>query len=111
MSVRTFVILGLVVVAAFTAWRVLLPTANETAEDAAGGVAALLDTTAQAQFTGAQATLEVQRRTTGSYAGAAIQAPLRLVRADATAYCLELVRGGQVASVSGPGGSPRAGRC
>ena len=43
------------------AWRVLLPTANETAEDAAGGVAALLDTTAQAQFTGAQATLEIQR--------------------------------------------------
>jgi hypothetical protein len=64
-----------------------------------------------AQFAGAQATLETQRRMTGSYAGALVAPPVRLVRADAASYCLELERGGAVAFHSGPGGSPQAGRC
>ena len=108
MSVRAFVILGLVV-AAFTAWRVLLPTANETAEDAAGGVEALLDTTVQAQFTGAQATLEDPASHHRVYAGAGIQPPLRLVRADANAYCW--ARSPGAASVSRSGRISSRRRC
>ena len=111
MSARALFAIGFTLATLVFGWRMLLPASDDASRDVAAGVTALLDTVTRAQFTGAQATLETQRRMTGSYAGAAVAPPLRLVRADATSYCLELVRGDAVASLVGPGGTPRAGAC
>lgn len=111
MSARAFFAVGLALAALVGGWRVFLPASDDASERVVENIGTLLDTVTQAQFTGAQATLETQRRLTGSYAGAAVAPPVRLVRADAATYCLELERGGTVAFLAGPGGSPQAGRC
>jgi hypothetical protein len=111
MSARAFFALGVALAALVVGWRVFLPASNEASDAVVQDVATLLDAVTQAQFTGAQATLETQRRMTGSYAGAPLAPPVRLVRADAASYCLELARGDAVAYLAGPGGSPQAGRC
>jgi hypothetical protein len=111
MSARAFFFLGLTLASLVLGWRVLLPASNDASEEVVGEVTTLLDTVTRAQFTGAQATLETQRRLTGSYAGAVVAPPVRLVRADATSYCLELTRGGAIAALAGPGGVPQPGTC
>jgi hypothetical protein len=111
MSARVFFSLGVTIAALVFGWRMFLPASNDASDAVAENLGALVDTVTQAQFTGAQATLETQRRLTGSYAGAAVVPPVRLVRADAASYCLELERGAAVAFLAGPGGSPQAGRC
>jgi hypothetical protein len=111
MSARALFAVGFAVAALIAGWRVLLPASNDASDAVVQDVSTLLDTVTQAQFTGAQATLETQRRMTGSYAGAVVAPPVRLVRADAASYCLELARSGAVAFLAGPGGSPQAGRC
>ena len=111
MSARAFFAIGFVFASLVFGWRMLLPASDDASQDVAAGVTALLDTVTRAQFTGAQATLETQRRMTGSYEGAAVAPPLRLVRADATSYCVELARGDAVASLAGPGSAPQAGAC
>ena len=111
MSTRAFFALGLVLASLILGWRMLLPGSNHAADDVAAGVTALLDTVTRAQFTGAQATLETQRRITGSYAGAVVAPPLRLARADAASYCVELRRGEALVALVGPGGSPQPGAC
>ena len=111
MSARAFFALGLVLASLVVGWRTLLPASNDASDDVAAGVTALLDTVTRAQITGAQATLEMQRRMTGSYAGAAVAPPLRLVRADEVAYCVELSRGDVVVALVGPGGAPQPGAC
>jgi hypothetical protein len=111
MSTRAFFALGLVLASLVVGWRVLLPASDDASDDVAAGVTALLDTVTRAQFTGAQATLETQRRMTGSYAGAAVAPPLRLVRAEATSYCVQLERGDAVVALAGPGDVPQPGAC
>jgi hypothetical protein len=106
MSVRTLA-LGLALVAlALGAWKVFAPRAEATSR-----VSAMLATTSQAAFTGASASLEIQRRTTGSYAGAHLAANMSLARADATGYCVQTTVGSSVQHLAGPGGAPAAGPC
>ena len=52
-----------------------------------------------------------QRSATGSYAGAVVQPPLTLVRADATSYCLQLQKGAVLQHLVGPGGTTAPGPC
>ena len=111
MSARAFVTVALVLAAVVVGWRVFLPASDKASEQVVQNVTAALDTVARAQFTGAQATLETQHRMTGAYTGAVVAAPIRLARVDATSYCLELVRGAQVAHLAGPGGAPAPGPC
>jgi hypothetical protein len=111
MSVRTLA-LGLAFVAlAVGAWKVFAPRAEATSREAADDVSAMLATTSQAAFTGASASLEIQRRATGSYAGAHVAANMSLVRADAAGYCVQTTVGSAVQHLAGPGGTPAAGPC
>ena len=111
MSVRTLA-LGLALVAlSLGAWKVFAPRAQATSQEAANDVSAMLATTSQAAFTGASASLEIQRRATGSYTGAHVAANMSLVRADAAGYCVQTTVGSSVQHLAGPGGTPAAGPC
>jgi hypothetical protein len=111
-TVRTTLVLVVIVALGFGAWRMLLAPQTQKAADGAGASAdALVDTVSRAYFTGAEASLEVQRSTTGSYAGARLEPPMTLVRADATSYCIQLDRPPAQAHENGPGGVPAAGPC
>ena len=112
MSSRFYLSIGLTIAAvADGGWRVLLPAGGDSQKQIEQGVSAVLGTISSAELTGAEATLDVQRSSTGSYAGAPLTAPVTLVRADATSYCIQVVRGSAAAHVAGPGGSPAAGPC
>jgi hypothetical protein len=111
MSVRTLAI-GLVLLAlAVAGWKQLAPRAEATRDEAAQGVSDVLSTTAGAKFTGAAASLEIQRRATGSFAGARLASGMTLARADATSYCVQTQVGAEVQHMAGPGGAPAAGPC
>lgn len=64
-------------------------------------------------FTGAATELEAFRAENGTYAGAALPPAfgVTLVRADASAYCLQAGVDGSTQHFTGPGGSPAAGPC
>jgi hypothetical protein len=112
MSARLGLTIGLTIAAvAVGGWRMLLPGADKASSDVAAGVTALLSTTTRAAFTGAQASLDAQRNATGSYAGAVVQPPLTLVRADETSYCLQLEQGPVLQHLAGPGGVAAPGAC
>jgi hypothetical protein len=109
---RLYLTLGLTIAAvAFGGWRMLIPGADTTSSDVAGSVSSLVSTTLSAAFTGAEASLDAQRNATGSYAGASVQPPITLVRADASSYCLQLDNGAIEQHVAGPGGSAQPGPC
>jgi len=112
MTVRTTLVLVVVAALAFGAWRMLLaPQAEKAANGAGDSAEALVDTVSRAYFTGAEASMEVQRSTTGSYAGARLEPPMTLVRADATSYCIQLDSASTQAHENGHGGAPAAGPC
>jgi len=112
MSSRMYLTIGLTIAAvAFGGWRMLLPGADSASSDVTDGVSSLISTTLRASFTAGQASLDAQRIATGTYAGAAVQPPLTLVRADASSYCLELSRGAILQHLVGPGGTPLPGAC
>ena len=112
MSRRFYLTIGLTVAAvAVGGWRFALPVSSSSQQQIEQGVSSLLNTVTSAEFTGAEATLDAERSSTGSYAGAPVTAPVVLVRADATSYCIEIVQGSAAAHVNGPGGSPASGTC
>jgi hypothetical protein len=109
---RLYLTLGLTIAAvAFGGWRMLLPGTGTGSSDVSAGVSAVISTTLNAAFTGAEASLDAQRNATGSYAGASVQPPVTLVRADTSSYCLELDKGAIVQHVAGPGGTAQPGHC
>jgi len=109
---RTYFTTGVVIAALlFGGWKLLVPTADSTSDGAAAGVSQMLATTTRAAFTGAAASLDVQRSTAGTYAGAQLQPGMTLVRADATGYCVQTTAGTDVQHLVGPGGTPAAGPC
>jgi hypothetical protein len=111
-SARLGLSLGLTIaLVAVGGWRMLLPGAESASTDASSSVSALLSTTLRAAFTGAQASLDAQRNATGSYAGALVQPPVTLVRADGSTYCLQLAQGAVLQHLAGPGGTPASGPC
>jgi hypothetical protein len=110
-SVR-YLTIGLVVASvAVGGWKTLSPTANDSSKEMVGAVSSVVDTMTNAQFTGARATLDAQHTATGSYEGAPLSAPITLVRADATSYCIEYAQGSVLQHLAGPGGTPQPGRC
>ena len=112
MSARFGLSLGLMIAAvAVGGWRMLLPGADSASSDVSAGVTSLVSTTMRAAFTGAQASLDAQRNATGSYAGASVQRPVTLIRADASSYCLQLGQGAVLQHLVGPGGTPLPGAC
>ena len=112
MSNRFYLTIGLTIAAvAVGGWRFLLPVSSSSQKQIEQGVTSLLNTVTSAEFTGAEATLDAQRSSTGSYAGAPVTAPVVLVRADAVSYCIEIVQGSVAAHVAGPNGSPATGAC
>jgi hypothetical protein len=112
MSARMGITIGLVLAAlAFGGWRMVLPGADSASNDIDESVSTMLSTVVKAQFTGAQASLDAQRMATGSYAGAVVQAPIELVRADESSYCVQLEQGVELQHLAGPGGTPQPGRC
>ena len=112
MTSRFYLTIGLTIAAvAVGGWKFVLPVSTDSQKQIVQGVTDVLDTITSAQFTGAQATLEVQRSTTGSYLGAQVAAPVVLVRGDATLYCIQVVNGAVAHHLAGPGGSPVAGAC
>ncbi len=113
MSSRLYLTIGITIAAvAFGGWRMLLPgTGGGDSNAISDGVSSLVSTTLNAQFMGAEASLDAEKTATGSYAGTPIQAPLTLVRADASSYCIELSQGPVLQHVNGPGGTPQPGAC
>lgn len=104
--------IGLTIAAvAFGGWRMLLPGTDGGTGDVSNSVSSLVSTTLRASFTGAQASLDAQRIATGSYAGTAVQAPVTLVRADESSYCLQLEQGPVLEHLVGPDGAPQPGPC
>jgi hypothetical protein len=55
--------------------------------------------------------LQLQKQTTGSYAGAAMPDGTVLVRADAGSYCVQVGPPGTVSHLAGPNGAATAGPC
>ena len=112
MSARFGLTIGLTIAAvAFGGWRMLIPGSDGASSGVSNEVSSLISTTLQASFTGGQASLDAQRNATGSYAGAVVQPPLTLVRADATSYCLKLQKGAVLQHLVGPGGTAAPGPC
>ena len=112
MSARFALTIGLTIAAvAFGGWRMLVPGSEVASSGVSDDVSALISTTLKASFTGAQASLDAQRIATGSYAGAVVQPPITLVRADATTYCIQLHQGAVLQHLVGPGGTPAPGAC
>jgi hypothetical protein len=64
-------------------------------------------------FSQASVALEAWRAANGTYVGATVPASdgARLVRADATSYCLETGVAPSISHEVGPGGSPTPGPC
>jgi|1185.fasta_scaffold1591301_1 hypothetical protein len=61
---------------------------------------------------GAKSMLDLQKTSTGSYAGADVaSAGVTLVRADETSYCIQAVAGNATEHLAGPGGAPAPGPC
>jgi hypothetical protein len=112
MSARLGLSIGLMIAAvAVGGWRLLLPGPGSASSDVSDGVSAMISTTMKAYFTGAEASLDEQRSTTGSYVGAVVQPPITLVRADVSSYCLQLDQGAVLQHLAGPGGTPLPGAC
>ena len=112
MSARFGLTIGLTIAAvAVGGWRMLLPGVDGSSAGISDSVAGLVRTTTQAAFTGAESSLDAQVTASGSYAGAGVQPPLRLVRADAISYCVELAQGVVLQHLAGPGGTPQPGAC
>ena len=112
MSARFGLTIGLTIAAvAFGGWRMLLPGSEGASSGVSDEVSSLISTTLQASFTGAEASLDAQRIATGSYAGAVVQPPITLVRADTTSYCIQLQQGAVLQHLVGPGGTPLPGAC
>ncbi len=112
MSTRLGLTVGLTIAAiAVGGWRILLPGADSASSDVSKSVSALLSTTTRATFVGAQASLDAQHTATGSYAGATVQPPITLVRADTSSYCVQFEQGPVLQHLAGPGGTPTPGAC
>jgi hypothetical protein len=110
--VTRYLTIGLVLAAvAVGGWRTLLPATNDSSNEVVGAVSSMVNSMTNAQFTGARATLDAQHTATGSYEGAPVSSPIRLVRADVTSYCIEYAQGSVLQHLVGPGGSPQPGRC
>lgn len=105
------VALAALAAAAFLAWKVAVPAEQEAAQATGNAAVGLLDTRTDARLGVAQANLELTRRTTGTYAGAAMPAGATLVRADGGSYCVQVGPPGTVVHLAGPGGTTAAGAC
>ena len=112
MTSRFYLTIGLTIAAvAVGGWKFVLPVSSDSQKQIVQGVTNVLDTITSAEFTGAEATLDAQHNATGSYEGSPLAAPVVLVRADATSYCIQVVVGTVAHHLAGPGGSPVAGPC
>ena len=112
MSGRFYLTIGLSIAAvAVGGWKMLLPATDDGSKAVTGAVSSVVSTITSAQFTGARATLDAQRNATGSYQGAPLTPPMRLVRADASSYCIEFAQGPVLQHLVGPGGTPQPGHC
>lgn len=112
MTSRFYLTIGLTIAAvAVGGWKFVLPLSSDSQKQIVQGVTDVLDTITSAEFTGAQATLDAQHNATTSYEGAPLTAPVVLVRADATSYCIQVVVGTAAHHLAGPGGRVAAGAC
>lgn len=110
-TIRTWITVALLAGAALAGWKLVAPSAERATDAAGAGVESGIDLANRGFFTAAEASLAAHRSTTGTYVGARLVPPARLVRADATSYCIELDRPPQVAHLVGPGGRPAPGSC
>jgi hypothetical protein len=105
MALRLISLLGALVLLAFLA-TTILPKLTRSDDQSTAGPRNLLQTAALV--------VERTHQITGTYAGVGVQDEngLRLARADANGYCLELTWVDKtVWRVRGPGGRPEQGAC
>ncbi|MGL6278605.1 MAG: hypothetical protein ACRC50_03520, partial [Gaiella sp.] len=98
-------------VLAFGAWRLAAPAADDAGDEVGAAVTGVVQRADDARFDVAAANLELQRRSTASYAGASVPEGVLLVRADTTGYCVELAGANPPRHLAGPGAVPAVGRC
>ncbi len=112
MTSRFYLTIGLTIAAvAVGGWKFALPVGSDGQKQIVQGVTNVLGTIRSSEFIGAEATLDAQHNATGSYEGAPVTAPIVLVRADATSYCIQEVVGAVANHLVGPGSKPVAGYC
>lgn len=92
-------------------WLSLATGVDATVAATDATVSAVTGTVGESELIAAQASLAAQRAATGTYADASVQSPVTLVRADATAYCLQLDRPGLQLHAVGPNGTIQPGPC
>ena len=102
-----FVLLGLIASGRTAFQRHVAPQQEKALLETSAGVAA----TAELKDAGDQ--LYLTKRWADTYDGPDLKnfADLTIVRADDNAFCLEVVKGGHVFRLVGPGGRPEPGRC
>lgn len=89
-----------------------LRTVGPTSETGRAATASASRQVAAANLQAAASAMESAHATAGTYAGAALGSfGVRLVRADASRYCLEAGQGTAVFHLAGPAGTPDAGAC
>jgi hypothetical protein len=110
MSSRLWLAVGFTIATvAFGGWRLAVPSSEGKTTGEA--VTNLVDKITSASFAAAEVSLQAQRSATGSYAGAVLQPPVTLVRADAVSYCIEYERDPLLQHVVGPDGVVTPGGC
>lgn len=112
MTSKMWMTVGIVIASlAFGGWRFVTPGADPTEGAMVSAVDNVVDTIVTGSFTGAETSLRQQVAATGTYAGTVLQAPMRLVRADAASYCVEYERAPILQHLVGPGGTITPGAC
>jgi hypothetical protein len=111
LTTNRLIVLVLLAVAAFGVWRIALPAEKKASSATADAAVSLLDTRTTTRFTVAETNLQLQRQATGSYAGASMPEGAALVRADGSAYCVQVGPPGTVWHLAGPGGTATGGAC
>lgn len=111
LTINRAIVVALVAAAAFGIWHVALPAEEKAGEATGDAAVSLLDTRTDARFTVAQANLQTQLQSTGSFAGAAMPPGAVLVRADSGSYCVQVGPPGAVSHLAGPGVGSAGGPC
>ena len=94
-------------------WAMNTRQSGPTSQSAQRAESEAQQVSAGASFGAAATQLEAFRAENGTYVGASLSPAfgVQLVRADATAYCLQAGTGAAVQHLVGPGGTPAAGPC
>ncbi len=110
-SASRIVAVVLLAAVALGTWRLVMPQGKKAQDALAEEGVGLVRQPDAARLQVAAVNLELQHRTTGPYAGAAVPAGTVVARADTGSYCVQTAPPGTVFHLVGPGGTSAVGPC